>query len=209
MVEVPKGEVDAGDLLTQIAPTKILSVFLAAQFKKDKGNMAFLSMEDADLISDNAIACGIRNGFNPFAVSVVDNAGCMIVHKRMTGCQKIGIPEFATAKAYTCVVTKLSSRAFRNKYTSENDAGKFCQMTSMVSVSGDKMMPCPGGALIKNQKGVVIGAIGVSGAAADEDEYCAMIGVLETNPSLKILPQNDSCQTKKDKIAIVNGYLID
>lgn len=78
-------------------------------------------------------------------------------------------------------------------------------MTSMVAVSGDKMMPCPGGVLLKNQDGLVLGAVGVSGAAADEDEYCAMTGVLESNPMLKILPENDSCKTKKDELSIVNG----
>lgn len=64
----------------------------------------------ADMIANNAIKCGIRNGFNPFTVSVLDLAGNKIVHKRMDGCSTVGIPEFATAKAFACVVTKLSSR---------------------------------------------------------------------------------------------------
>lgn len=157
-----------------------------------------ITMDMADQIATNAIKCGQRNGFNDFAVTVLDAAGNMIVHKRMDGCSTVGIPEFATAKAYSCIVTKLSSRQFRDKYTSAGDPGKFCQMTSMVAISGNKMMPCPGGVLIKNQENDVIGAVGVSGASADEDEYCGMVGVIETNPLLKILPETDSCTTKKD-----------
>ena len=138
-------------------------------------------------------------------MTILDDSGYTIIHKRMNNCQKVGIPEFATAKAFSCIVTKLSSRQFRDKYTSAKDPSKFCQMTSMVAVSGDKMMPCPGGVLIKNKDGKVLGAVGVSGASADEDEYCAMFGVLETNPNFKILPESDSCTTKKDGLCIKNG----
>ena len=43
----------------------------------------------------------------------------------------------------------------------------------------------------------VIGAIGISGASADDDEYSAMWGVLRTNDQLKIKPTADLCTTKK------------
>ena len=53
------------------------------------------------------------------------------------------------------------------------------------------------------QNGDVIGAVGVSGASADEDEYCAMIGVVETNPLLEILPPTSPCTTAKDNTSIL------
>ena len=43
------------------------------------------------------------------------------------------------------------------------------------------MAPFPGGVLLKSkQDGCVIGAIGVSGAAGDEDEYCAIIAAAQS-----------------------------
>jgi len=78
---------------------------------------------------------------------------------------------------------KTSSREFRDKYAASGDPSKYCQMVSMVSISGDKMMPCPGGVLIKNNEGAVLGAVGVSGASGDEDELCAMFGALSGNPN--------------------------
>ncbi len=53
------------------------------------------------------------------AVNVVDKHANVIVQKRMDGCIHVGIPEFSYAKAYTWVVTNLSSREFRDKYTSD------------------------------------------------------------------------------------------
>ena len=50
-------------------------------------------------------------------------------------------------------------------------------MTSMVNITGGNMAPFPGGVLIKTSEGQVIGAVGVSGASGDEDEYCALRGI--------------------------------
>lgn len=92
----------------------------------DKGKITKLSLYDAEQIANNAIFCGKRNGFNPFAVTVLDESGNKIVHKVMDGCSRVGIPDFATAKAYSCIVTRLSSREFRDKYTGAGDPGRFC-----------------------------------------------------------------------------------
>ena len=50
-------------------------------------------------------------------------------------------------------------------------------MNSMVDITGGKMAAFPGGVLIRNNDNEVIGAIGVSGASGDEDEYAGMKSV--------------------------------
>ena len=66
------------------------------------------------------------------------------MQKRMDGCPPAGIPEFSFAKAYTCISMSLSSRTFRDKYTADAaDPGKYCQMLSMVNITGGKMAPFP------------------------------------------------------------------
>ena len=96
----------------------------------------------------------------------MDASGIVVVSKRMDGCAPVGIPKFAFAKAYTCIVTKNCSRAFRDKYTAGADPAKYCQMTSMVAITNGKMAPFPGGVLVKKD-GEIIGAVGVSGATGD------------------------------------------
>lgn len=188
-----------------------------------QGMITYIKMDDADQIVNKAIACGKRNKFQPLAVTVVDAAGNMIVHKRMDGCPTVGFPEFATAKAYTCISMKMSSRNFRDKfawggylrgcYDSTGLVYRFLQheylhMNHIVAFANHRMMPCPGGVLIKNKKGVVIGAVGVSGATfANEDEYCAIVGVAETNPQLKLSPDFDLCKTNRDGYYFYKGQL--
>ena len=58
-------------------------------------------------------------------MQVLDEAGDVVVSKIMDGCPRKGIPDFAYAKAYTCIVTKNGSRQFRDKYTAASDPVKF------------------------------------------------------------------------------------
>jgi glc operon protein GlcG len=156
-----------------------------------------LSLDHADAIANNVVACCKRNGFNPVTVHVLDSSGNSIVTKRMDGCPPVGIPDIAKAKAYSCIVNKYPSRTFRDRYTTEEASAKFCQMTTMVAISGNRMAPFPGGILLKLNDHI-IGAVGVSGAAGDEDEYCAIRGVVEANLGLETVPETHSCSTVKD-----------
>ena len=38
-------------------------------------------------------------------------------------------------------------------------------------------MPVPGGVLIKDADGAVLGAVGISGDTSDKDEVCAIAGI--------------------------------
>ena len=157
-----------------------------------------LGLDHADLIANNVVNICTRNGFNPVAVTVLDASGSTLVSKRMDGCSPVGIPDISHAKAYGCIVNKYPSRAFRDRYTSEpQQSAKFCQMTTMVAISGNQMAPFPGGIVLKLGD-YVIGAVGVSGAAGDEDEYCAIQAVKEANIGLETLPEAHSCSTVRD-----------
>ena len=156
-----------------------------------------LSLDQADAIANNAIACCQRNGFNPVTVFVLDAWGSTIVMKRMDGCSPVGSEDFARAKAYSCVINKYPSRNFRDRYTSDEASAKFGQMLGMVSISQGQMAPFPGGIVLKLGDHI-IGSVGVSGAAGDEDEYCAIRGVVESNLGLTTIPENHSCGTVKD-----------
>ena len=158
-----------------------------------------LSMEQADRIASAAADCAKRNRFNPVAIHVIDTAGDVIVSKTMDGCPKKGIPEFAYGKAYSAISMQSSSRTFRDKYTAAGDVARYTQMLGMIANSGNKMNTAPGGVVLKTAEGQVIGAVGVSGAAGDEDEYCAMRGVIEANLDVVMEPSEHCCTTHKDE----------
>ena len=108
-----------------------------------------LTLDQADRIASGVVQCIKRNKFAPITVNVLSAEGDVIVRKSMDGCSVKAIPDFSHAKAFTCIGMKTSSREFRDKYTADNQAAKFCQMNSMVSITGGMMAPFPGGVLMR------------------------------------------------------------
>ena len=47
----------------------------------------------------------------------------------------------------------------------------------MVNIAEKTLAPFPGGIVVRDVEGNVVGSVGVSGAAGDEDEYIALAGV--------------------------------
>ena len=127
----------------------------------------------ADKIASGVVAITKRNNFKPITVNIMNQHGNIVVRKTMDGCPPIAIPDFSYAKAFSCIGTNGSTRAYRDKYVNQNDPAKLCMMTSMVTITGGNMAPFPGGVLMKLD-GKTIGSVGVSGATADEDEYVAL-----------------------------------
>ena len=160
-----------------------------------------LTLDIADSLANGVVKCAKRNKFSPIVVNVVDSNANVLVQKRMDECVHAGISDFSYAKAYTCIVMKQSSRDFRDKYTIENHPGKISQLNSMMSIAGGggKMACFPGGVLLKDECGGVVGAVGVSGAAGDEDEYCGLKAVWESGLPLKTEPKDHNCSTTKEE----------
>ncbi|KAL7538273.1 hypothetical protein ACHAXR_008428 [Thalassiosira sp. AJA248-18] len=140
-------------------------------------------------------AVGDLKTHKPMCVTVLDSAGGVIVQKRMDGCPDGAYTKFSYAKARTCIHLQTSSRVFREKYTGSGEAPKFTQAASMVSVMEGDLVPVAGGVLIQSKDGSTVGAIGVSGAAADEDEYLAWKGVQAIAGGLSTVPENHCCST--------------
>ena len=68
------------------------------------------------------------------------------------------------------------------------------QLLAMTTLAGNSNLPfiaVPGGVLCLDQSGAVLGAVGVSGASADEDEHCAIVGA-----------QSMGCVTQPPKSAL-------
>ena len=148
-----------------------------------------LTLEAADTMANAAINEARTRGFNDISVHVLDATGRTVVSKCMLGCPSLP-HKLAHAKAMLCVSTHSSSRAVKDKYVPERTP----QLLAMTIVGTDCATPIaavPGGVLCRAD-GVVVGAVGVSGASADEDEHCALAAAhavsLATEPAESALP---------------------
>jgi uncharacterized protein GlcG (DUF336 family) len=129
--------------------------------------MTALTLDTADKIVDACLAAGREAGFAPLTVAVLDAGGHTIVMKRSDGSGILRC-EIAFGKAWGALGMGLSSRALARRST---EAPVFYQ--ALAAASDGRMIPVPGGVLIRDGEKRIIGAIGVSGDASDKDELCA------------------------------------
>mmetsp|Transcript_9963 Transcript_9963/g.11649 ORF Transcript_9963/g.11649 Transcript_9963/m.11649 type:complete len:174 (+) Transcript_9963:102-623(+) len=163
-----------------------------------------ISLAVADEIASLAIKAAKSQGFNPISICVMDPSGAEIVTKRMDGCPHIAYPKISRAKANTCVAVKSSSRAYGAKYLMGKDGISpvgpevFARVLNQINTMDGNMAAFQGGVLIREKdSGIIVGSVGVSGAAGDEDEFCALTGVKECNLADQLVtePLEHSCKT--------------
>lgn len=128
-------------------------------------------LEQANLIADRALQKGRELKFAPLTVVVLDAGGQIKVLKREDNASLLR-PEIAMGKAWGVLGMGFGGRELARR--AEQMPVFF---TALNAMSGGRMVPLAGGALIKNREGQVIGSIGISGDTSDNDEICAVHGV--------------------------------
>ena len=96
----------------------------------------------------------------PICVAVCDASGFPIAFARMDGAPIRSI-EISRRKAFTAVRMGMSTDAFLARLQKDN---------WQASYFGEDMLPLPGGNPLKDASGAIVGAIGISGLAAHEDQ---------------------------------------
>lgn len=133
--------------------------------------MTNVNLGQAEQIVQGALAEGRRQGFMPLTVAVLDAGGCLVVLKREDG-SGILRPDIAIGKAWGALGMGVPSRLLRDRL-----ADRPAFQAALAAASGGRFIAVPGGVLLKDDAGAVIGAVGVSGDTSDKDELCAVIGV--------------------------------
>ena len=133
--------------------------------------MQSLTLAQASTIVDVALKTGRDKKFQPLSVAVLDAGGHLVAFKRE---DKSGILRFdiAFGKAWGALGMGLGSRTL-----AERAANTPQFFTMLAAVSGGRMVCNPAGVLIRDVDGDIIGAVGISGDTADNDEICAIAGV--------------------------------
>jgi uncharacterized protein GlcG (DUF336 family) len=130
-----------------------------------------LPLATAETIADAALAAGRAEGLLPLTVAVLDAGGSIVVLKRADG-SGILRADIALGKAWGALGMGISSRTIRDRLR-ERPAFQ----GALAAASDGRFIPVPGGVLVLDGGGAVIGAVGISGDASDKDEYAAIAAV--------------------------------
>ena len=133
--------------------------------------MTDLVLKKAQAIVDASIAYGRDKNLMKLAVAVLDERGALKCFGAEEG-TSLKRAEIAIGKANAALAMGLGTRSI-NKMA----AARPYFIGSVTNAVGGSFVPVPGGVLIKNASGILLGAVGISGDVSDNDEAAAIAGI--------------------------------
>jgi len=133
--------------------------------------MTELTLESAQKIVTEALKAAREKSMKPLAVAVYDERGALRALAAEDG-TSLKRAEIAMGKAYGALALGVGSRAIHKMATER----PFFVAAATHAVGGS-LIPVPGGVLIKDGQGAILGAVGVSGDTSDNDEIAAAKGI--------------------------------
>ncbi|HWG01986.1 MAG TPA: heme-binding protein [Trebonia sp.] len=130
-----------------------------------------IGLETARAITAGARAAAQERGLKPLTVVVLDAGGHVVSVEREDGASNNRF-EIAYGKAYGALALGMGSRSLMER--AEKQPYFIASATAAI---GGKLMPVPGGVLVKDGSGAVVGCVGISGDTSDNDEQAAIAGI--------------------------------
>lgn len=133
--------------------------------------MTELSLAKANIIIETAIGKAAELKLKPLGVAVLDAGGHLVAFQRQDGASFLR-PQMASGKAFGALALGMGSRKL-DAFARDRPH----LMAGVCDVSGGRIVPVPGGVLIRDGAGAILGAVGISGDTSDNDEAAAIAGV--------------------------------
>ena len=133
--------------------------------------MPDLTLDIARKIINASLAEASAKKIKPLVVTVLDARGCVKASAAQDGTSLMR-GEVAHGKAYGALALGMGSRAI---FTRAQEQPYF--IDAVNTLAQGRMVPVPGGVLIHDASGALLGAIGISGDTSDNDEICAVAGI--------------------------------
>ncbi len=130
-----------------------------------------LTLDVARGIADAVLAKSKELQLKPIAVAVFDERGCLRAFAAQDGTSLLR-GEVAQGKAYGALALGMGSRAI---FKRAQEQAFF--VDAVNTLAQGRIIPVPGGVLMRDGAGALVGAVGVSGDTSDNDEICVLAGI--------------------------------
>ena len=131
-----------------------------------------INLAMAKVMADACEADQKKSGYSPINIAIVDDGGDLVLFRRQNDAFLLSI-DIAIKKANSSAGIPFPTRTIEELvYGKDGKPG----IIPGLAFSKD-LVAFAGGLPIRTKSGVLLGAIGVSGATADEDEQCAAAAI--------------------------------
>lgn len=115
-----------------------------------------------------------RRELPPIAVAVLDAGGHLKAMQRQDGLSFLRA-DICQAKAWAALALGTETRDLARRFSDDELQRGFMQ--ALNAMSGGRIVALPGGVRLRDSDGELLGAVGVAGAASDQDEACALAAI--------------------------------
>jgi len=133
--------------------------------------MSALSLRKARTIIRKTLEHGKAQGFRPLSAVILDEGGNVKAFEREDDASP-GRFAIAHGKAYGAIMLGMSGSA--QKARAEEQA---YMMQALNGVFGGQVIPVPGGIILRDKRGRIVGAMGVTGDTSENDAESGMAGI--------------------------------
>ena len=131
-----------------------------------------LNLAMAKVMADACEADQKKSGYNPINIAIVDTGNDLVLFRRQNDAYLLSI-DIAIKKANSSAGIPVPTRVIEELVYGKDKKGGVIPGL----VFSKDLVAFAGGLPIRTKSGVLLGAIGVSGASADEDEQCAAAAI--------------------------------
>ncbi len=124
-----------------------------------------ITLAQANQIIQTALALARERQLLPLTCCVVDRGGHLVAAQREDASSTLRF-EIAFGKAWSCMALGHSTR-FMEEVMARNRPHF---LDALPAASAGKFVPCIGGVMIRSPEGELLGAVGITGDSADNDE---------------------------------------
>jgi len=135
--------------------------------------MKKLTLSIANQIIDTTLGKAREMNLPPMGCAVLDAGGHLKAFQAEDGLAFARV-HVSQGKAWGALGVGVDSDKIAERYVSGGPNPGF--INALNAMTGGKVVPLAGGVLLRNQEGEILGAVGVSGAAPEEDAICARAG---------------------------------
>ncbi len=142
--------------------------------KQRKAKVLFMGeipIIEARKIVAGTLTSGRERRLKPLTVAILDTGGHVKAVEREDGASP-GRFAIAMGKAYGCLMLGIGGQAMMARAEQQHYF-----VSAMNGLFGGRVVPVPGGVLVRDRNGDIVGAVGVSGDLSENDAAAAVEGI--------------------------------
>jgi uncharacterized protein GlcG (DUF336 family) len=133
-----------------------------------------LNLQQANGLIKEVLKAARSRNMPPIAVAVLDTGAHLKTLQREDGVSFLRV-QIAQAKAWGALGMATNTSLIADRYSQDDLQKGF--INALNTMTNGQVIPLPGGVLVRDDKGDIVGAVGAAGGVSTDDEACVIAAI--------------------------------